>query len=217
MVLRQTRTRAQYRRDTRLDNEAQRRCIASGSVFSRAALLRFVVAPDGTLVPDLSGRLPGRGLWLSPRRDMIEKACSRNLFAKAAKAPVTVPHDLSRQLVTLLRRRCLDLLGLAARAGQIAGGFEKVRGQLKAGKVGLLLQAVDGAEDGRRKLRQLAAYQDPPVSVFEVLRAEDLGKALGRQSWTHLAVMPGRIAERLEQDLTRLAGLDASGNTIGES
>ncbi len=81
----------------------------------------------------------------------------------------------------------------------------------------MLLQAFDGAEDGREKLRRLAGYQDPPVAAFEVFSAEDLGKALGRHSWTHLAVMPGRIAERLEQDLTRLAGLDGSGNAIGES
>ncbi|MDH3593482.1 MAG: DUF448 domain-containing protein, partial [Rhodospirillales bacterium] len=76
-------------------------------------LLRFVIAPDGGVVLDLAGKLPGRGLWCLPRRDMIDRACGRNLFARAAKASVSVPGDFAEQVVRALRQRCLDLIGLA--------------------------------------------------------------------------------------------------------
>ena len=108
----------------------QRRCIASGEVRPKDELLRFVVGPDGAVVPDPAGRLPGRGLWLSPRRDMLEKACVRNLFAKAARAAVRLPDDLPACTEAALRRRFLELLGLANRAGQMIAGFQKVKDRL---------------------------------------------------------------------------------------
>jgi hypothetical protein len=37
-------------------------------------MFRFVVSPDGVLIPDLAGKLPGRGIWLSASRDVIEGA-----------------------------------------------------------------------------------------------------------------------------------------------
>ena len=71
-----------------------RRCLATRAVRPKSALLRFVVGPDGTLVPDLAGRLPGRGLWITPERDIVASAAAKNLFAKAARERVVVPSDL---------------------------------------------------------------------------------------------------------------------------
>ena len=97
----------------------QRRCIASGEVRDRARLLRFVIGPDGTVVPDIDERLPGRGLWLTPRRDIVATAAAKGLFAKAARRRVVLPSDLAGEVEQLLRARCLALLGLARRAGQL--------------------------------------------------------------------------------------------------
>ena len=30
-------------------------------------MVRFVLGPEGEMVPDVAGRLPGRGFWLSAR------------------------------------------------------------------------------------------------------------------------------------------------------
>src|SRR3546814_9958370 len=84
---------------------------------------------------------------------MMVKACARNLFAKAAKRQVRVPEDLAEQVEALALRRCLDLLGLARRAGAVVAGFEKVKAALRAGEVGLLVQAADAADDGRQKIQ----------------------------------------------------------------
>jgi uncharacterized protein len=183
----------------------ERRCLASGEVRPKRELIRFVVGPDGSVVPDVDGRLPGRGLWLTPRRDMINNACARNLFAKAARAPARAPADMADQVERLLRRRCLDLLGLARRGGAVASGFDAASAWLGNGSAALLLQAEDAAEGGRGKLRALARAHGVPV--VEVFGAEELGRALGREALVHVALAAGGIATRLREELARLDGL----------
>ena len=192
-------------RSRRREPAALRRCLASGEVRPKRELLRFVVAPDGSVVPDIAVRLPGRGLWLSPRRDMIELACTRNLFSRAAKAPVRIPSGLAEQVARLLRRHCLDLLGLARRGGQAARGYDATALWLGDGTAALLLQAVDAAEGGRHKLRALA--QAHGIPVVEIFRAEELGQALGRDALVHVALAKGGMTVRLNEELARLSAL----------
>jgi predicted RNA-binding protein YlxR (DUF448 family)/ribosomal protein L30E len=195
-----------------------RRCIASGAVRPKSELLRFVVGPDGTLVPDPSGRLPGRGLWLSPRRDMLEKACVRNLFAKAARASVRLPDDLPAFTEAALRRRFLELLGLATRAGETIAGFQKVKDRLAAGRAALLVHAGDAAEDGRRKIAAAARARQPDLPAVTVFTAAELGQAIGRDHVVHLLILPGGLADRLEAEARRLESLlGESGNLSRES
>ncbi len=184
-----------------------RRCIASGEVRPKAEMVRFVAGPDGTVVPDLAGRLPGRGLWLSPRREHLERACARNLFARAAKAPLRVPADLPERVEKLLSRRCLELIGLANRSGQVVSGYERVTSRLASGGVAMVLAAVDMAEDGRRKLRAAARNQNPAPRVVEMFTAEELGRALGQAARAHVAIARGGFAERLAMEAARLSGL----------
>jgi hypothetical protein len=202
--------------------EPLRRCIVTRASRPRRELLRLVIAPDGTVVPDIEGRLPGRGLWITPERPVIAEALRRGLIAKAAKRQVTAPADLADRIEAGLARRCLDLLGLARRAGQATAGFEKVRGRLKEGKVGLLIEAADGAADGRRKLVDLAtalAGDGRDVPMMAVLSAAELAAALGRETAVHVAVAPGRLASLLRDEAARLAGFRAApagGLTSGE-
>lgn len=181
----------------------QRRCLATRAVRPKAELLRFVVGPGDLLVPDIAGRLPGRGLWITPARDIVAGAAARNLFAKAAKARVVVPPDLVDRVEGLLARDLLDRLGLARRAGQVVAGFEQVRALLAEGGAGLLLAAADGAEDGRRKLRALAAG----IPVVDWLTSAELAAALGRDTVVHAAVRRGGFAERLGLAAARLQGM----------
>ncbi len=188
-----------------------RRCIASGELRPKAELIRFVADPGGIVVPDLAGRLPGRGLWLSPRRADLERACARNLFARAAKAPLRVPEDLPARVEKLLNSRCLELIGLAKRAGQAVSGYERVASLLASGGVAVLLAAVDAAEDGRRKLRAAVRAQVSAPRVVEVFTAEELGRALGQAARAHVAIAPGGFAERLAMEAARLSGVRSLG------
>src|SRR5260370_15291879 len=107
------------------DSGPQRRCIATGQIHDRSILLRFVVSPEGELVPDVASRLPGRGLWLTPRRDILESALAKRSVARAARRSVSMAPGLAARVEALLVRRCCDALGLARRSGLAVAGFEK--------------------------------------------------------------------------------------------
>ena len=187
--------------------ESARRCIASGEVRPKTELLRFVVAPDGWIVLDAAGGLPGRGLWLSARRDMVERACARNLFARAARAEVRVPEALPEQIEQALRRRCLDLIGLARRAGQAVAGYQKVRGWLSLGKAAVLVEALDGAADGRNKVVALARGVKPDLPIVGLFQAAELGRSLGRDAVVHVALAAGGVTDRFLAESRRLTGM----------
>lgn len=184
----------------------ERRDIVSGQVMDEAALVRFVAGPDGAVVPDLARKLPGRGLWVAADRASVETAAKKGLFARAAKARLAAPGDLADQVDALLCRRLLSGLGLARKAGALTSGFEKVAAALDAGKAAWLIEASDGASDGRRKLLGKARKHTPPTPVFGVFSAEELGLALGAENVIHTAFLAGRAADRWASDARRLSG-----------
>lgn len=190
-------------RDEGDEEGTHRRCIASGESLPIGQLVRFVVGPDRTLVPDVDHSLPGRGLWLSASRDMVETAASKRLFARAARGAVTVPADLADLVATLLRRRCLNHLGLARRAGLVAAGAEKVRAQIAAGRIAALFEAADGSPHERAKVTALA----PHAVVVDVFTKGELGAALGRDEVVHVAVAAGRLTQTMLEDVARYRGL----------
>lgn len=179
-----------------------RRCIATRESQPRERLVRFVVDPNGKLVADLAGRLPGRGLWLSAERGAIRGAVAKGLFAKAARGRVEVAADLADQVELMLVRRCQDVIGLARRAGSVVAGFDQVADELRRHRAALLVAASDGAADGRRKLRALAG----DLPIIELLDRQELGEAIGRDEVVHLALLPGGLAKRLLVEAARLAG-----------
>lgn len=180
----------------------ERRCLVTRRVDARERLLRFVRAPDGQVLPDLAARLPGRGMWLSADRNVLDRALASRAFARAAKAPVRVDPNLAAWVERLLVQRAIDTLGLARRAGGLVLGYESVRACLKAGAAALLIEASDGALEGRLKLRRLA----PGLPVIAALTRDELGAAVGRAEVVHAALGPGRLAERLACDVARLGG-----------
>ena len=179
-----------------------RRCAVTRERLAKERMIRFVVAPGGGIVPDLAARLPGRGIWLSARGDVIETARTRGGFAKAARAPVTVPSDLLSGLQTALARRIGEQLGLARRAGQAVAGFGKAREWLDKGDAALVVQASDGSPEERSRF--LGGRTLPVVAPLD---AATLGAIFGRDHAVHVAVAEGRLAERIRLEAERLAGL----------
>ncbi len=181
---------------------SERRCIVTRKVAPKAGLIRFVVDPEGVVQPDPAARLPGRGMWLSADRDVLNKAVASNGFARAARRSVKADADLADRVEQLLSRRLFDGFGLARRAGLVTLGFDQVRDQLQSGRVALLVTAADGAEDGRRKLRALA----PDLPLIVAGSRDELGAAVGREQVVHIAVAPGGLVPRLLREAQRLAG-----------
>lgn len=179
-----------------------RRCIVTRETLPKEAMLRFVLSPDGVVVPDVAGRLPGRGMWLKSAPGLLEQAMKKGAFARAAKAQVKVPPELAVQAASLLRARLADSLGMARRAGQAVSGFQKVREALVAGRVALLLEAANGSPAERARLMGSHA----PVVVL-ALDADVLGRVFGREIAAHVAVLPGRLAKAIAADAQRLEAL----------
>jgi len=181
---------------------AERRCIVSGESAPRAGLVRFVVGPGDVIVPDLKGKLPGRGLWVEARRAVVETACAKNTFSRAARQKVSVPEGLPALIEKQLENGCLSLLGLARKAGDIVAGFEKVKGWLQNGTAAVLVTASDAAEDGRRKLRGLSAG----LEDVDLFTSDQLSLALGRGNVIHAALRDGGLARRFVAEVNLLAG-----------
>ena len=184
----------------------ERRDIVSGEVMDEDRLIRFVVGPDQTVVPDLARKLPGRGLWVAADRVSVETAAKKGLFSRAAKAKLTPPVGLADQVEELMLRRLMDGLGLAKRAGDLISGFEKVASAVNAGKAAWVIEAADGAADGRRKILNVARRSPKPPQIFGLFAAEELGLALGAENVIHTAFLAGRGADRWTVDVRRLTG-----------
>jgi hypothetical protein len=192
----------------------ERRCIVTGEVLPERKLVRFVVGPDNDIVPDLAAKLPGRGIWASADTSLLQRAVSKNLFAKAAKAQVKVAADLPMRVERLLVARIQDHLGLARRSGQLVLGFDTVERALTARrKPALLVQASDGADDGFRKLVAITTAQGLEIPALTALVRKELSVALGRENVVHAALFPGPLADRLALDAARLEGFRPRNNT----
>jgi predicted RNA-binding protein YlxR (DUF448 family) len=184
----------------------ERRDMVSGEAMDEARLIRFVAGPGGVVVPDLARKLPGRGLWVAADRASVETAARKGLFSRAAKAKLPAAPDLAIQVESLLKRRLLAGLGLAKRGGDLTSGFEKVSQAIVSGRAAWLIEAADGAADGRRKLWAQTRKQPRPPPVFGVFTAEEMGLALGLENVIHTAFLAGRAADRWAQDAYRLSG-----------
>jgi predicted RNA-binding protein YlxR (DUF448 family) len=194
------------RASSHADASRERRDIVTGEVMPEERLIRFVAGPDGAVVPDLARKLPGRGLWVAADRASVETAAKKNLFARAAKAKVSAPAELAEQVENLIRRRLLAGIGLARKAGDTTSGFEKVSQAITAQKTAWLIEASDGAHDGRRKLLALARKQPRPPGLIGVFTAAELGLAMGLENVIHTAFLAGRAADRWALDVHRLSG-----------
>lgn len=186
----------------------ERRDIASGQTVDTDNLVRFVVSPDGILVPDVAHKLPGRGLWVRADRPSLEIAIKKNIFSKAAKRQVKTDAGLVDRVHKLLRRRCLDLLGLARREGGMISGFEKVLSAAKSGKAAWLIEAFDGAADGRNRILAANHASGTDAKLCGCFGNAELSLALGLENAIHVAILPGRRVERWSLEMKRLAGFE---------
>ena len=184
-------------------DEPDRKCIATGESQPKSGLIRFVLGPEGVIVPDLQARLPGRGIYVSADADALAKASKKGLFSRAARQPVKVPDDLPALVERLLVQRLIDLISLGRKAGDALCGYEKVKDWLIKGQAATLIQASDGSERGKDKLRP----PHGPESLISCLSAGEMGLAFGRERAIHAALAAGGLNDRVVEEAARLGGL----------
>lgn len=184
-------------------DEPERKCIVTGEVQPKSGLIRFCLDPDDVVTPDILARLPGRGFYVSADRKAIEKAAAKGLFARAAKQPVKVPEGLADLVESLLLRRVQETISLCRKANAAVTGYEKVKEWLMDGRARVLVQASDGSERGKTKLR-------PPENgggFIGCLTARELGLSFGRERAIHAALATGVLTTRVVEEAARLGGM----------
>ncbi|EDZ43930.1 MAG: RNA-binding protein [Planktotalea sp.] len=180
----------------------ERKCIATQVTMPVSDMIRFVVGPDAQIVPDILGKLPGRGIWVSADKAALEKAASKNLFARSAKQPVKVPDGLVAEVEAQVTRRLVELISLARKGGGAVAGYEKVKSWLMNEEAEVLIQASDGSERGKSKL------STPHYGSFiGWLTADELGLAFGRQVVIHGALSAGGLTSRVVEEAQRLKAI----------
>ena len=192
---------------TKDQTEPERRCIATGEVQGKHGLIRFVVGPDGDIVPDLAEKLPGRGIWVEATAASVSRAAKKGLFARAAGQAVQASPELAVTVEGLLLQRVVELISLARKAGAAVAGYEKVRDWLTKGQAVLLIQAADGSERGKAKLHPPQGGPDGNATFIGCLTAAELGLAFGREHVIHCALAAGGLTQRVVEEAARLAGL----------
>ena len=172
-------------------------------------LIRFVAAPDGSVVADLKRNLPGRGCWVSADRKTVELAIKKNAFARALHETVTAAPDLPDVIDRVMTKNFSGTLGLARKAGQLALGSAKIDGTIRKGEAILVLHATDGAADGVRKLDQarkaVALSGGPDIPALKLLTSDEMDLALGGGNVIHAAVLRGSAGENLAKKALALA------------
>jgi uncharacterized protein len=186
----------------------QRTCIATGETGAPERMIRFVVGPEGDVVPDLARRLPGRGLWVKAERAAVERAVAKNLFARAARASVKPAADLAERVERLLLERALADLSRARRAGRAVAGFVKVEQMVGQRRAGLLVVADEADGDGLGKLK--AATRESGLPIARLGDAAALGGIFSREQAVYVGVARddagGAFVERIEAGAARWRG-----------
>ncbi|MCF6195611.1 MAG: DUF448 domain-containing protein [Emcibacter sp.] len=213
----------------------ERKCLVSGKTFAAHEMIRFVVDPQGRVVPDVAAKLPGRGGWILADRATLESAVKKKIFVRfghrvlmspsrkatdveeldgmekeqvsGRRTPVLVDDDLLGTVVRLLGQRCLNYLGLVNRAGLLVSGFEKVRALLKADKCRAVITAKDAAEDGRRKIFSGTGNVLDKLRMIDMFTREELGQTLGLSNAVHVALLPGGMTESFLNEFSRYEGV----------
>lgn len=205
-------------------HDSERMCIVTRRREPPEAMIRFVRGPDGVVAPDIRARLPGRGVWVAARAELVSEAARKRLFARGFKETAEAAPELAAEVDRLMEADCLQMLSLANKAGAVVAGFGKVSDAIAKGAVAALIAASDGGEDGKRKLRQAAhaaarrtgaTERTAEPRIVGLFTSSQLDLALGRVNVIHAALAAGGPATGFLSRCRKLAayrgvGLDGS-------
>ena len=195
-------------RQSEAGSDSLRLCAVSRAQRPPEDLIRFVLAPDGSIVPDLARRLPGRGVWVAATRETVAAAVRQKAFAKSLKQQVSMSDDLPGLVERLLVKRVGEALSLTNKAGLLVAGFAKIEGLVEQGRAAILIHASDAAADGveklNRKFKALVGSDGCENSILAELTSAELSLAIGRPNVVHAAASEGGASQRMLQEAVRL-------------
>lgn len=184
----------------RKNEPTERQCAVTREVHPVSALIRFVLDPEGQVVPDLKRALPGRGVWVTATREIVAVAEKdrKKVFGRGFKTEARVEPGLAERVEALMERAALQALSMTRKAGELVTGYAKVEAALRRDTVVGLVHASDAAEDGVKKLAAVAAGAEKLANGCQIVRlfeSDQLDLALGRSNVIHAALLAGQASE----------------------
>ena len=191
-----------------------RTCIVTRQEKSPDEMIRFVVGPDNQVFPDLQRKLPGRGVWVSAKREVLEEAVSKKLFARGFKDKVKAEDTLPQLVEDIMRQTSLQALAMAKKAGLVATGQAKAEAMIREGAALALLQASDAGTDGVKKLaaalKAQKVYENNETPLIDEFTSEELDKTLNGTNTMYVALLKGGASQKLVEMISRLMNYKAS-------
>ncbi|MBN9020098.1 MAG: RNA-binding protein [Rhizobiales bacterium] len=195
-----------------------RSCVVSRLAMPADGMIRFVLDPEGKVVPDLRRRLPGRGVWVTARREIVAAAERKKIFGRGFKAAAEVEPGLADRVDRLLEAGALQALSFARKAGEIIAGFAKVEQAIARERVVAIVQAEEAGDDGRTKieaaLRRRFGRPDA-VPTIRIFTSGQLDLALGRANVIHAALLAGWASENALERVAALARFRGEDGLVG--
>jgi uncharacterized protein len=180
---------------------SERFCAVTGVRAPVMEMIRFVLAPDGSVVPDLKRRLPGRGVWIMGTRQALHAAIGRKVFARSFKREVRVPPDLLDSVERLMEQAALDALSITHKAGRVAIGATRAEAAIAREPVLAVLHAREAAPNAAQNVTTALRQRCAVVEAFASAR---LDLALGRPNVIHAALLAGPESETFLARVARL-------------
>jgi len=183
--------------------QPQRSCIACREARDKGSLLRFVQAPDLTVLPDLQQKLPGRGVYTCLSASCLKAAAQKKQFNRGFKGEVVgADADTLLGLVaSKLKERIASYLSLANKAGKVVSGSDQVSERLKKGGAGLLFLATDISPDIGEKFRGLAKLKG--VRCLALFDKERLGALVGKELRSVVAVLESGFVGSIDLEMEK--------------
>ncbi len=182
----------------------QRTCVACRQTKNKRELVRYVLAPDKTVLVDYRQHLPGRGGYTCFSVTCLQDAVKRRGFQRCFKTQnLSVDAgQLLEQLTDAVDQKIISLIGMARKSGQLISGSNAIIEALrKSATPTLVIIAADISAAIGQKIETLAARSDIYcVRLYDKLQ---LGQMLGKEERSVIAVQAGKLADSLLNELHR--------------
>ncbi len=188
--------------------QRERLCVVTRQVKPIEELIRFVQNPAGDVVPDPKGELPGRGVWVTAIRSIIEKGIKDQVFARGFKTKVSVNSSLLDQIDKLLESLAISYLGLTRKAGLVVAGFTKVVIAIREGTVCGIIHASDASEEGLKKIFNSIFSQsgkNAGITIIRLFTSNQLAPIFGDKNVVNVALLNGPMSHGLISRVKKLA------------
>ena len=93
------------------------------------------------------------------------------------------------------RKKVLNLLGLATRAGKTASGEFMTEKAIKSGKAYLVIVSEEASDNTKKKFADSAAYYNKKVVIYG--DKFELGKAIGKNERSVIVIKDGGFAKKI--------------------